>query len=74
MAYDRDEFIRLLTDYYHFLLRVFSDDIVVQPAPGGWPSISQESLAALERNDTVIDLLRHMPYPDSAERELALAP
>ena len=64
MAYDRDEFIRLLTDYYNFLTRVFWDATIVQPPAGGWPSINQETLANLKRDDTVIDLLRNIPYVD----------
>ncbi|PGG95114.1 hypothetical protein AJ79_10252 [Helicocarpus griseus UAMH5409] len=64
MAYDRDEFIRLLTDYYNFCSRVFWDVPVAQAPAGGWPSINQETLAKLKRSDTVIDLLRNMPYID----------
>ncbi|KAF6813803.1 hypothetical protein CSOJ01_04368 [Colletotrichum sojae] len=32
--------------------------------PGGWTEINQESLAALDKNDAVIDLLRHVPHVD----------
>ncbi|KAF6840296.1 hypothetical protein CPLU01_01320 [Colletotrichum plurivorum] len=64
MAYDRDDFVRLLTDYYNFCNRVFWRATVVQAPPGGWPEINQETLAALNKNDTVVDLLRHLPYVD----------
>lgn len=74
MAYDRDEFVRLLTDYYNFCNRVFWKATVVQPPFGGWPSINQETLANLKRNDTVIDLLRHMPYINYSQNSLASAP
>lgn len=67
MAYDRDEFICLLTDYYHFCNRVFWNATVVQAPAGGWHSINQETLANLKRSDTVIDLLRNMPYLDNPE-------
>lgn len=71
MAYDRDEFIRLLTDYYNFCNRVFWDATVVQAPAGGWPSVNQETLANLKRSDTVIDLLRNIPYIDHPKNEQA---
>lgn len=64
MAFDQDEFIHLLTDFYEFCSRAFWD-LGVQYAPeGGWPSINQQTLAGLEKNNEVIELLRHLPYPD----------
>ncbi|WYZ45756.1 hypothetical protein EsH8_VIII_001072 [Colletotrichum jinshuiense] len=74
MAYDRDEFVRLLTDYYDFCNRVFWDGTVAHAPPGGWPSINQETLATLKRNDTVIDLLRHIPYVNYTGNNLSLSP
>lgn len=65
MAHDRDEFVRLLTDYYNFCNRAFWNATVAQAPSGGWTSINQETLAPLKRNGTVFDLLRHMPYIDS---------
>ncbi|KAL2366659.1 hypothetical protein RJZ56_000492 [Blastomyces dermatitidis] len=45
MAYDRDEFICLMTDYYNFCSCVFweADTPLVQAPAGGWPSITQET-------------------------------
>ncbi|WAO96026.1 Hypothetical protein NCS54_01368200 [Fusarium falciforme] len=64
MAFDRDDFVRLLTDYYEFCSRTFWD-VTVQHAPaGGWPSINHETLARLQKNDQVVELLRHLPYPE----------
>ncbi|OLN83758.1 hypothetical protein CCHL11_08725 [Colletotrichum chlorophyti] len=74
MAYDRDEFVRLLTDYYNFCNRVFWNATVVQAPAGGWSSINQNTLANLKRSDTVIDLLRHIPYVDYPEKHLIYAP
>ncbi|KAL3300137.1 hypothetical protein RB213_008772 [Colletotrichum asianum] len=74
MAYDRDEFVRLLTDYYNFCNRVFWNATVSQAPSGGWTSINQETLAPLKRSDTVLDLLRCIPYIDSPSNSLALAP
>ncbi|KAF3805181.1 hypothetical protein GCG54_00010457 [Colletotrichum gloeosporioides] len=74
MAYDRSEFVRLLTDYYNFCNRVFWNATVAQAPSGGWTSINQETLAPLKRNDTVLDLLRYIPYIDSPGNNLALSP
>lgn len=62
MVYNRDLFIRLISDYYEFCSRVFWDDDVVYPPPGGWPSITKESMANLKLNGTALDLIRHLPY------------
>ncbi|KAF9876155.1 hypothetical protein CkaCkLH20_06601 [Colletotrichum karsti] len=74
MAYDRDEFVRLLTDYYNFCNRTFWNATIAQAPAGGWPSVNQETLANLKRNDTVIDLLRHIPYVEYAENDLIHTP
>lgn len=62
MVYNRDLFIRLISDYYEFCRRVFWDNDVAYPPPGGWPSITKDSMANLKLNDTALDLTRHLPY------------
>ncbi|KAJ5013342.1 hypothetical protein K4K57_002884 [Colletotrichum sp. SAR 10_99] len=74
LAYDRDEFVRLLTDYCNFCNRVFWNATVAQAPSGGWTSISPETLAPLKRNGTILDLLRYMPYIDSPGNNVVLAP
>jgi hypothetical protein len=66
MPFDQVEFLTLLTDYYEFCNRVFWDNSVVAEAPnnGGWPSITQSTMANLHKNDAAIELLRHMPFVD----------
>jgi hypothetical protein len=72
MAFDQVEFIALLTDYYEFCNRVFWDDSVVAEAPSnGWPSITPTTMGNLHKTDTVIDLLRHMPFADFVEPDKA---
>lgn len=61
MAFDQDEFVRLLTDYYEFCGRVFWDTTTQKAPAGGWPSINQDTLAGLLKNDQVAELLRHLP-------------
>ncbi|KAI4706432.1 hypothetical protein J4E89_008848 [Alternaria sp. Ai002NY15] len=72
MPFDEVEFITLLTDHYEFCNRVFWDNSVVTKAPkNGWPSITQSTMANLNKTDAVIDLLRHMPYVDFVEPDKA---
>ncbi|KAG9682340.1 hypothetical protein KCU76_g13871, partial [Aureobasidium melanogenum] len=40
---------------------------IVEPPEEGWPSITQDSLAGLEKTEAVIELLRHLPYIEPSE-------
>ncbi|RSL59546.1 hypothetical protein CEP54_007240 [Fusarium duplospermum] len=74
MAFDKGEFVRLLTDYYEFCSRTFWD-VTVQHAPaGGWSSINQGTLARLQKNDQAVELLRQLPYPDLDGSQGAFTP
>lgn len=56
--------------YYAFLandLGAILSDCIVEPPEGGWPSITQDSLAGLEKTEAVIELLRHLPYIEPSE-------
>ena len=56
--------------YYTFLaedLGAIPLDCISEPPDGDWPSITQDSLAGLEKTDAVIELLRHLPYIDLSE-------
>lgn len=51
--------------YYNFLveeLGAIPADCVEYPPEEGWPTISEESLAGLEKTKKVVDVLRHLPY------------
>jgi hypothetical protein len=57
--------VNAVRDYYDFLandLGAIPSDRIVDAPEGGWPSITQSSLAGLEKTDAVIELLRHLPY------------
>jgi hypothetical protein len=57
--------VKAVRDYYDFLasdLGAIPSDCVVDAPEGGWPDITQSSLAGLEKTDAVIELLRHLPY------------
>jgi hypothetical protein len=62
--------VKAVRKYYHFLannLGAIPPECIVEPPEGGWPNIDQESLAGLEKTDTVIELLRHLPYIERSD-------
>lgn len=60
---DRDELVSELTSIYEFLIGLdLPADALKRPPPGGWPGINQEKLAFLNKDDNVIDILKHIPY------------
>lgn len=55
--------------YYTFLTEVLGcllPECVEEPPPEGWPNITEESLAGLEKTKAVIEVLRHLPYIKSS--------
>ncbi|GKT47716.1 uncharacterized protein ColSpa_07897 [Colletotrichum spaethianum] len=66
-AYNRDDVVAGLTQYYLTLTRTayIPASYVDFPPPGGWTDAELDvgALRALRRSETVIDLLRHLPYP-----------
>ena len=59
----RDELVSELTSFYEFLVGLhLPADVLKRPPPGGWPGITQERLGFLNKDDDVIDVLRHIPY------------
>ncbi|KAK1843719.1 hypothetical protein CCHR01_13676 [Colletotrichum chrysophilum] len=64
-SYSRDEVVAELSSYYEFLTRIFLPPSVVRyPLEGGWQHINRDwmNTFALGKNDTVLDLMRHIPY------------
>ncbi|CAK7211647.1 hypothetical protein SBRCBS47491_001195 [Sporothrix bragantina] len=65
IAYSQDECVQAVRDYYHFLTQMYldEDDFVHPPDDeNGWPSINEENLADVNKDETVLNLLRHLPY------------
>ena len=64
--YNRDVVVRCLTRLYETLVQMgYMEDSNIQRAPpGGWDDtkIDAKSFRIMGRNETVIDLLRHLPY------------
>ncbi|KAI5202618.1 hypothetical protein E4T39_04705 [Aureobasidium subglaciale] len=59
-----------LRKYYSFLandLGAIPSDCIVGPPQGGWPNITQDTLAGLEKTEAVIELLRHLPYIEPSD-------
>ncbi|KAL1909660.1 hypothetical protein Sste5344_004508 [Sporothrix stenoceras] len=63
-AYDRDRVVAAVREFYAFLTRIprwTAGDF--QDAPScGWPELTDEVLSPLGKDETVRDLLRHLPY------------
>ena len=62
-VYSRDKCVAVIRDFYEFLTSMFMDPtFIVEPPPGGWPSIDADAMRELGKTDEVVDLLRHLPY------------
>ncbi|EQB59491.1 hypothetical protein CGLO_00096 [Colletotrichum gloeosporioides Cg-14] len=64
-TYSRDEFVSELKSYYEFLTHLYlPPEVVRYPPPGGWEHITPDFVNSffLGKNDTVADLMRHIPY------------
>ena len=64
--FDRDILVRCLTRYYDTLVRMgYMEESNIQHAPAsGWndSQVDAKSYRIMGRNETAIDLLRHLPY------------
>lgn len=61
--YDRDVLVREISAYYEFLTDLYIPKSALgYPPPGGWPHLTDDFLANLGKNKTVMDLIRHLPY------------
>ena len=70
LIYSKDEVLREITSFYDFLTKLHVPSSAVRfPPPEGWPSIDAQSYAFLRKNDTAIDLLRHLPYIDREDSD-----
>jgi hypothetical protein len=66
--YNRNEIVADLFSFYTFLPHVSTSTIHSAP-PGGWPEITEASLALhnIHKSPKAIDLLRHLPYISGKE-------
>lgn len=59
--YDQDQVLGAVTEFYNFLTQLpwIAPEDVLLPPPGGWSNINKDRLAALGKDEKVIDLLAH---------------
>lgn len=63
IVYSQEATIEAFRDYYQFLTKMYlKESDVREPPKEGWPSINTVSFKGLEKDDAVIELLRHLPY------------
>ena len=63
IAYSRDATVAAFRDYYRFLTKMYLEESdVIEPPEDGWPTITPAILEGMEKDDEVIELLRHLPY------------
>ncbi|KAK2600088.1 hypothetical protein QQS21_005174 [Conoideocrella luteorostrata] len=66
MPYDRDTVVRCMERYYDLLVEMayIEASDILRPPPTGWTDkqLAMELLAPAGRSETVIDLLKHLPY------------
>lgn len=62
--YSRDETVAAVLAFYQQLIKhpYLDDSALITPPTSGWTTINEDSLRAIGKNDTVIDLSRHLPY------------
>jgi hypothetical protein len=65
-TYSREDAVAAVRSYYEFLafMGAIPESAVLEPPTSGWAELSSEALSALEKDETVIDLLKHLPYID----------
>jgi hypothetical protein len=62
--YSRDETVKAILALYQQLIKhpYLDESALLIPPPSGWTTIDETALRAIGKTDTVIDLLRHLPY------------
>ena len=62
-VYARDEVVKEVTSPSELLTGLHIPKSALKlPLAGGWPDINSERYAWLKKDDTVLDLMRHLPY------------
>lgn len=78
ISYSQEETVQAFRDYYGFLAKMYLNEArIVDAPPGGHPSITKERYRGMCKNDTVDELIRHLPYLrqyENEERVVQVAP
>jgi hypothetical protein len=64
LFYEPEAIQTALSAYFHALSRLpyIEASDIVSPSAAGWPNINATNFAPLGKNETVIALLKHLPY------------
>ncbi|KAH9212056.1 hypothetical protein DL95DRAFT_426786 [Leptodontidium sp. 2 PMI_412] len=63
ITYSHDTTVHAFRYYFRFLVEMYMDDAeILEPPPGGWPSISSDFQRCFGKTDEVIALPRDIPY------------
>ena len=66
MPYDRDAVVSYMTEYYELLIALayLKESDISRPPPTGWTEyqLLMNMLAPAKRSDSVMDLIKHLPY------------
>lgn len=74
-GYSLETTIAAFQDYYNFLTKMYlNPSSIAWPPKDGWPNITPESMAPLEKSPAVIDLLRNLPYIKQDPTDSSTAP
>lgn len=75
-VYNRQETIDAVTSFYQLLTKLpfIEPSDIFYPPPEGWPHITQETFACLNKTYEVIELLRHLPYINSRREKWQIIP
>jgi hypothetical protein len=73
VSYSHDDTITAIKSYHSFLVSLYlPPSAIIHPPPTGWPSITSASMSGLGKTETVVELLKHLPYiavpPDDSFR------
>lgn len=61
--YGRATLCSVIEEYYKFLVRMYiPEDHLKLPPPEGWPNITEESTANMNKSKYVESLIKHLPY------------
>lgn len=62
-TYSEATTIAAIRSYFQFLTKLYLPVAAIkQPPPTGWPEITSEAFIPLNKNETVVSLLAHLPY------------
>lgn len=65
---DRDEIVRIITNFYTFLTKLhIPESALKHPPPRGWPNITPETTESFNKSPLVVDLIKHLPYIDEKD-------